>query len=124
MTYDLPFPPSTNHAYATVRGRRVLSKEGRAYKWRVAFELMRQRAKPLGKARLRVRIELHHPTRNCGYDIANYEKLLIDGLQEAGLFGNDNQIDDLQIVRGWKRPPDGVAIVTIIDLPPEVGRGD
>jgi crossover junction endodeoxyribonuclease RusA len=29
---NLPVPPSLNHAYATVRGRRVLSAEGRQYK--------------------------------------------------------------------------------------------
>jgi len=32
MKFSLPLPPSVNHLYATVRGRRVLSAEGRAYK--------------------------------------------------------------------------------------------
>jgi crossover junction endodeoxyribonuclease RusA len=32
----LPLPPSINHQYATVQGRRVLSRAGRDYKTRVA----------------------------------------------------------------------------------------
>jgi crossover junction endodeoxyribonuclease RusA len=32
----LPIPPSINHQYATVNGRRLLSSEGRAYKARVS----------------------------------------------------------------------------------------
>jgi crossover junction endodeoxyribonuclease RusA len=35
----LPLPPSVNHQYATVHGRRVLSRSGRAYKALVATAL-------------------------------------------------------------------------------------
>ena len=35
----LPLPPSVNHQYATVHGRRVLSRSGRAYKALVAAEV-------------------------------------------------------------------------------------
>ncbi len=36
FSLTLPVPPSINHQYATVSGRRLLSSEGRAYKAQVA----------------------------------------------------------------------------------------
>jgi crossover junction endodeoxyribonuclease RusA len=36
LSITLPIPPSINHQYATVNGRRLLSSEGRAYKARVS----------------------------------------------------------------------------------------
>ena len=36
LSITLPIPPSINHQYATVNGRRLLSSEGRAYKSRVS----------------------------------------------------------------------------------------
>jgi crossover junction endodeoxyribonuclease RusA len=35
----LPIPPSINHQYATVNGRRLLSSKGRAYKTQVSQEV-------------------------------------------------------------------------------------
>lgn len=39
LSLVLPLPPSVNHQYATVHGRRVLSRSGRAYKALVAAEV-------------------------------------------------------------------------------------
>ena len=39
LTLVLPLPPSINHQYATVQGRRVLSRSGRAFKALVAEEV-------------------------------------------------------------------------------------
>ena len=36
LSLTLPVPPSINHQYATVNGRRLLSSEGRSYKTQVA----------------------------------------------------------------------------------------
>ncbi len=41
LSLVLPLPPSINHQYATVQGRRVLSRDGRAYKRLVADEIER-----------------------------------------------------------------------------------
>lgn len=40
LAFLLPIPPSINHQYATVNGRRVLSSKGRAYKVQVYQELL------------------------------------------------------------------------------------
>jgi crossover junction endodeoxyribonuclease RusA len=39
LALELPLPPSINHQYATVHGRRVLSRAGRTYKQIVAEEV-------------------------------------------------------------------------------------
>ncbi len=39
LTVSLPVPPSINHQYATVNGRRLLSSAGRAYKIRVGQQV-------------------------------------------------------------------------------------
>lgn len=39
LTVTLPIPPSINHQYATVNGRRVLSSAGRAYKTQVGHHV-------------------------------------------------------------------------------------
>lgn len=39
LTITLPVPPSINHQYATVNGRRLLSSTGRAYKAQVGQQL-------------------------------------------------------------------------------------
>ncbi|MGZ8422941.1 MAG: hypothetical protein ACXW34_08705, partial [Nitrospira sp.] len=36
----LPVPPSVNHQYATVKGRRLLSAKGRAYKDLVGQQIL------------------------------------------------------------------------------------
>lgn len=40
LTMHLPIPPSINHQYATVNGRRILSAAGRRYKTEVARQLL------------------------------------------------------------------------------------
>lgn len=39
LTITLPVPPSVNHQYATVNGRRLLSSTGRAYKTHVGQQV-------------------------------------------------------------------------------------
>jgi len=41
LTIQVPVPPSTNTAYATVHGRRVLTREGREYKASVTARIAR-----------------------------------------------------------------------------------
>jgi Holliday junction resolvase RusA-like endonuclease len=52
-------------------------------------------------SRYRVEITLMGCSRRG--DIDNYAKAVLDALQTAGAFKNDNQVDDLQITRGKGR---------------------
>jgi crossover junction endodeoxyribonuclease RusA len=49
--------------------------------------------------RLMVTIRLFAPTRRA-YDVDNRIKALLDALQHAGCFADDEAIDELQVARG------------------------
>jgi hypothetical protein len=40
LTITLPVPPSINHQYATVNGRRILSAAGRRYKLEIGQQIL------------------------------------------------------------------------------------
>lgn len=59
------------------------------------------RAQRFGAARIAVTIWLHAPD-NRTRDLDNYNKGLLDGLKAAGVYNDDEQIDDLRVIRGSK----------------------
>ncbi len=125
MTLTLPYPPSTNNAYATVRGRRVKSKAARQYGASVQAECLRQGASQraagwTGDTRLKVEVIVHPPDRRRR-DLANVEKLPVDSVFEwLGL--DDSQIDELRLVRDEVQTG-GLLIVSIeATLKAPVGR--
>lgn len=99
ISISVPWPPSNNHLYATYRGRRLLSKEGRHYHQRihVLCRMMLKNAVPLN-GRIRLCLTAHPPDRRTR-DLSNLTKALEDALTKAGVWGDDGQIDDLRIVR-------------------------
>ena len=97
----LPYPPSVNHYYRNVSGRTLISAAGRAYRVRVAVEMSLQRPKPIRgpmRGRLRLEVEVSPPDRRRR-DLDNILKALLDALQHAGLYGDDSQIDELEMRR-------------------------
>ena len=85
----------------------MISAQGLAYRNEV-YAAVRQghRQPPRLKGRLRVRVEAQQPThrkdgrRDGGRkDLDNLWKCLLDALTQAGVWGDDSQIDDLHIVR-------------------------
>ena len=95
MLYDLPFPPSSNTYYRQWRGRMLLSRRGREYRQEVADIVNGDRI----EGRLAVYILLEPPTRRK-FDIDNRIKPLLDALQYAKLFDDDEQVDEIKISRG------------------------
>lgn len=83
----LPYPPSVNALYATYKGRRILSKEGRRFKKDVG--LIVGDTTPTANDVV-LTVEIYRPRRTS--DLDNRLKGLIDSL--TGLF----YIDDKQIV--------------------------
>lgn len=101
----IPWPPTANKYYRMWQNRMLISSKGRKYKSTVAEVARRAKWKSLGKSRLAIEIILYPPDRRR-YDIDNRIKPTLDALEEAGLFDNDEQIDDLHISRGKiGRPP-------------------
>lgn len=98
MILHLPWPPSVNHYWERNRngGMRVGAK-GVAYRREVWATL--RGLQGYGQARMKVAIELYPPDKRRR-DIDNPLKCLLDSLSHAGAYTDDEQIDDLHIVRG------------------------
>ena len=95
----LPWPPSLNQCYRTHNGRVLISKSGRQYRELIANLAMINQWPKFGTVRLRVEIEAYPPDKR-NRDLDNLFKILLDSLEKAGIYSDDNQIDDLQIIRG------------------------
>ena len=114
----MPYPPTANHYVKHTRsGQHYKTDEAHAFE-RAAWYAVKQgkfKAFP-GDARLAVEIAVFPPDRRRR-DIANLEKVTTDSLQRAGLFPDDEAIDDLRLVRHHEpRIPGGQVVVTITEL--------
>lgn len=99
---DVPWPPTGNHAYTVARGRKILSKAGRAYRESVSKQIaMLVRGQWL-TGRIGVRINAYPPDRRVR-DLDNLIKLPIDCVKRAGVIADDGDIDKLTIERGKTR---------------------
>ena len=104
MEIVLPYPPSVNTYWRAVKGRVILSKKGREYRHAVnvavasAFESEDvEDPRPL-LGRLKVVIKATMPDKRRR-DIDNINKAALDAMGYAGIYGDDNQIDDLRVIR-------------------------
>lgn len=101
VTLELPLPPSTNHLYATVRGQRVLSREGRQYKaevgWLIRQAISRQQVVAFApETRLGVAL---HACISRQRDLDNLAKIVLDSLTDGHLWSNDRWVDWLTLCR-------------------------
>ena len=104
LTLDLPFPVSANQ-YWMIAGRKVIkTKVARSYIREVTLYWLNEKAKgaqAFGEDEtLALAVALHYPVRrgpDC--DVDNCLKVLVDSLETAGVFQNDNQIRHIQITR-------------------------
>ncbi len=87
-TVTLPYPPSTNHLYASVRGRKVLSREGRAYKQHAAAVAINAGLRPMDGPVV-VSLSVYRP-RRAG-DLDNTLKALLDSLKGVA-WHDDSQV--------------------------------
>ena len=110
LCITLPVPPSINHQYATVNGRRILSAAGRAFKHHVGQQLWlalsqsphkhtllhRLRTEPLA---LSIRFYFTSPLRR---DVDGGLKIAQDALCE-GIGLNDNRIIETHLYKDLDR---------------------
>ena len=95
----LPWAPSVNeYWHHDSRGHTYISKAGRTFRAHVMWECKAKRI-PLQQGRLGLNVRACPPDRRRR-DLDNVLKALGDALQHAGVYENDNQIDDLRIYRG------------------------
>ena len=104
LILDLPFPVSANQ-YWMIAGRKLIkTKVARSYIREVTLYWLNEKAKgaqAFGEDEtLALAVALHYPVRrgpDC--DVDNCLKVLVDSLETAGVFQNDNQIRHIQITR-------------------------
>lgn len=102
LDVTLPFPPSVNRLYRNIRGRTLISRQGREYRTQVCGLLARGHGgirKPPAGGRIALCMDAFPPDRRAR-DLDNLQKGLLDSMQHAGVYQNDSQIDLLLARRG------------------------
>ena len=101
ITLTLPYPPTVNHLYSVVNGRKVLSAKGREYIRQVHDTVRNQLgACRFGAARISYTVNVYPPD-NRRRDLSNLVKAVEDALTKAGLWDDDSQVDHMT----WQRGP-------------------
>lgn len=110
--FILPIPPALNHMGADgFRGGRK-TPEYHAFMDAVARTVVEQ-GSPRIEGRLKVTIEIV-PANGRRFDIDGRAKALLDALEDAGVYSNDEQIDHLEIRRyPCNIPGEGSCCVTV-----------
>jgi len=105
----LPFPPSVNRCWrVSPRGRGViLSREGRAYRRRVALQLLGWSAPPIRRA-VSVRFDAYPPDRRRR-DGDNLIKVPLDCLVHAGVLEDDHLVRRVTLEVHDADPPGRIA---------------
>lgn len=98
ITLTLPIPPTINHYYGQrPRGGRYIKPAGIAFRAAVAEIVAAAQVEPLlGRVSLFAAI---YPANRRRQDIDNRAKSLQDALTAAGVWIDDEQIDELHLVR-------------------------
>ena len=114
-TLTLPYPPSVNSYWGTAirKGKVVhfLSKRAKAFREAVITQCLLDDAPRMMQGNLALSVTLQPPDHKMR-DIDNGLKALLDALQHAHVFANDNQVRRLAVEMIEPLPP-GKCIVTI-----------
>ena len=87
-----------------------LSPAGRKFKEAVSDYVVEYRVPKLGDSKLRISMVLF-PRDKRKIDIDNRIKSVLDALQDAGVFDDDFQVDELSIVRGKTIKGGGIRVL-------------
>jgi crossover junction endodeoxyribonuclease RusA len=95
---EFPWPPSVNHYWRWFRNRCFISAEGVKFREHVCALSIDAKGSFINNERLKVHIDAYPPDRRKR-DLDNVLKALLDSIQHAGVYEDDNQIDLLTIKR-------------------------
>lgn len=105
----LPYPPSVNTYWRAVKGRMLISRDGREYKQAVGVHVLTNGRRKVMTGRLAMTIEIYPPD-NRRRDIDNTAKAVLDALGTANVYEDDFQICDLRLVRRKVSKPGRVEV--------------
>jgi crossover junction endodeoxyribonuclease RusA len=110
LRFELPYPPSVNHYYIhTSRGVKISAK-GVKYRADAYYLLSKYRGKCQDK-KIAVTINVFPPDKRKR-DLDNILKCLLDAMEHANVYENDNNIDMLTVIRR-QRVPNGCVQIWI-----------
>ena len=98
LRIELPYPPSINHYYLHTAKGVILGAKGKKYRHDAILLLHKHKGHFDSLKRLNIVIYVFPPDKRKR-DIDNLTKCLLDSLQHAGIYVDDNQIDCLSIIR-------------------------
>ncbi len=113
LRIELPYPPSVNHYYVHTASGVILSARGKRYRRDAALLLQRFRGACGGDRRLSVTVNIFPPDKRKR-DIDNILKCILDSLEYANVYENDNQIDMLTVIRR-QRVQDGAVQIWVAE---------
>lgn len=97
IRFILPAAPSINHYFARSGNRTYLPKKVLEYRKQVA-DIVADAGHPTLTGRLAIFIAVHPASkRRC--DLDNFCKAVFDALTHAGVWEDDSQVDDMQVIR-------------------------
>jgi crossover junction endodeoxyribonuclease RusA len=98
VNLTLPWPPSVNRYWRRKGDRYFISAEGQQFRQRVNAMCFQSHQQFKDTDRLSIEI-LAYPPDKRRRDLDNVLKSLLDALQHAGIYHDDNQIDSIHIIR-------------------------
>ena len=98
LSLVLPFPPSVNACWRTVRGTMIISEKGRKFRANAIAAVYDQlRKRPIAiTENVSVIVKMYPPT-NHRRDIDNYLKAPFDALTYANIWKDDDQVKHADI---------------------------
>ncbi|EFO5048330.1 RusA family crossover junction endodeoxyribonuclease [Escherichia coli] len=99
----LPYPPTVNTYWRHRGSTYFISEEGKRYRRAVALIVRQQRLKLSLSGRLAIKVIAEPPDKRRR-DLDNILKAPLDALTHAGLLIDDEQFDEINIVRGQLVP--------------------
>lgn len=103
IEFVLPYPPTVNTYWRRRGSTYFVSKSGERYRRDVALIVRQQRLKLNLSGRLAIKIIAEPPDKRRR-DLDNILKAPLDALTHAGLLIDDEQFDEINIVRGLPVP--------------------
>lgn len=115
----LPFPPSVNTYYRSVKGRMLISARGRAYRNEVVGAVVKNGLVEQILGPVKFSAVFHQPDKRKR-DIDNLFKGLLDSLKYAGCYLDDSQVHhlDARWGRSGEGQPGSVAVILeVLEVP-------